>query len=273
MRRRWHPEAAGEPAAPRSRIRSAARMAHVFHQLMRAPEGKQLSDLSKDIGVSEVTTLRLLQTLVYEGIVRKDAERGRYRLSPLFWLTALAAFPDVTEAQRHLRILLAELAQRTGAHVLLGVPYVGLRATGLITATGPKEDGAAPALPVGNVPFHAIAAGKCYLASLGEEELLSWLQHPLPKLTPHTCTRPQALLQEVTRARELGYAVDREECVLGTWGLAVPVTDVSGAVTAGLQLCGPVSAMSVTTIKRWLSPLQQVAQSLCQVSSSLARLQ
>lgn len=263
---------AANGGGPRARVQSAARMLHIFHQLVRYPEGKQLSEISRWVQLPEVTTLRLLQTLVREGIVRKDLERGRYRLSPHFWLTAVSAFPDVSDTQRQLRLVLAQLAQRTTAHVALAVPYVGLRTMGVVATVPPEKTAPASLLAENNYPMHAMAAGKCYLASLTDEALQEWVAHPLPRVTGRTCTRSEKLLAEVRQARLDGYAVEREECTPGVWGIAVPVSDVSGALAGALQLCGPIATMSEGAVRQWLPPLQRVARSLSDAFSSLARL-
>jgi len=272
MRRIVPPQTAVAPGRQRRVVQSAARTLHLYHQLIRAPEGRKLAEISRDCNLSEVTTFRLLQTLVAEGLVRKDPERGRYRLSPLFWLTAVAAFPDVGETQRRMRRTLAELAQHTGARAVIGVPYVGTRLIGLICPAFPEGDDGLLEFGAPNVPMHASAAGKCYLASLPEAELQEWVKRPLPPVTPHTITEPEALLAEVTQVRARGYAVSRQECVAGLASMAAPVLDATGAHAGAIQLTGPLADVSAAAIQRWLPPLQQVSQSLSEMASGLARL-
>src|SRR5207245_1354704 len=61
-------------------------------------------------------------------------------------------------------------------------------------------------------PAHATAAGKVWLASLGNPELRAFVwEHPLPRLGPGTIVDPETLLAEVEGIRESGYAVNREE--------------------------------------------------------------
>ena len=204
--------------------------------------------------------------------MRKDPERGRYRLSPLFWLSTAAAFPEVGEAQRRLRSVLPELAQHTGAAATLGVPYIGTRTVGLMNTAFAAGESRPPALSATNAPMHTLAAGKCYLGNLPEEALQEWLKHPLSPLTPHTLTTAAALLTEVRQVRTHGYATDRQEYALGLCSMAVPVRDVTGALAAMVQLSSPTTSLSAATLQAWLPPLQQVAQTLSELCSGLARL-
>ncbi len=262
----------GRGGAPRRIVQSAARALHLFHQLIRTPDGRQLAEISRECSLSEVTTFRLLQTFLSEGLVRKDPERGRYRLSPLFWLTVIAACPDMGEAQRRLRNVLPELAQRTGAFVTLAVPYVGMRTMGLVSTAIPVGAVRLPGLATANAPMHALAAGKCYLASLSEEDLQEWLRQPLAAVTPCTISEAPALLEELRQVRSRGFALDRQEHALGVCSLAVCVRDGTGAPAAALQLSAAAAGFSAANVQAWLPPLQQVAQNLSELCSALARL-
>jgi DNA-binding IclR family transcriptional regulator len=247
-------------------------MLYVFHQLVRTPGGQRLAEISRGLGLPEVTVLRLLRTLAREGFVRKDPERGRYRMSPMFWLAAIAAFPDVRDTQRQFLHTLQGLTEQTGAGAILVVPYVGLRAMGVATIAAPGS-ASQPRLAHGlNVPMHAIAAGKCYLAGMPCGELREWLHGLLPRVTTRTIVEPQALLQEVRQARARGYALDREECLPGIAGVAVPVVDAAGAVAAALQLSCAARDLTTERLRRWLPRLQSAARSFSQSFSSLAQL-
>jgi DNA-binding IclR family transcriptional regulator len=247
-------------------------MLYVFHQLVRTPGGQRLAEISRGLGLPEVTVLRLLRTLAHEGFVRKDPERGRYRMSPMFWLAAIAGFPDVRDTQRQFLQTLQGLTQQAGAAAVLVVPYVGLRAMGVATTVVPGPD-PPPRLANGmNFPMHAIAAGKCYLAALSGDELQEWLHGPLPRVTTRTIVEPQALLQELRQARARGYALDREECLLGVAGVAVPVVDAAGTVAGALQLSCAARELTTERLRRWLPRLQSAARSFSQAFSSLAQL-
>jgi DNA-binding IclR family transcriptional regulator len=61
----------------------------------------------------------------------------------------------------------------------------------------------------------------------------------LPKLTGRTISTPAALGKELDSVREKGYAVEREEAVLGEVGVAAPIFGRLGAVVGGIGVVGP----------------------------------
>src|SRR3990170_3589814 len=61
-------------------------------------------------------------------------------------------------------------------------------------------------------PLHSTAGGKIFLAADGPERCREYAQRTrLPKFTDNTLTDQAKLLQEIDRARQLGYAFDNEE--------------------------------------------------------------
>ncbi|MBN1458633.1 MAG: hypothetical protein JXA57_03795, partial [Armatimonadetes bacterium] len=56
------------------------------------------------------------------------------------------------------------------------------------------------------------------------------------------------------------YGLSRGEGYTGTLGLAVPIFDDGGNVTAALQLAAPIQRDSDTNIERWLSLLRKASQ-------------
>jgi len=87
------------------------------------------------------------------------------------------------------------------------------------------------------VPPHATAVGKTLLAYLDPEKARKvWEKGGLKRKTRYTITDSLALEQELARIREAGYAVDREEAVLGAWCVAAPVRDHKDQVVAALSV-------------------------------------
>lgn len=66
------------------------------------------------------------------------------------------------------------------------------------------------------------------------------LATPLKRLTPYTVSAPGILLQELARARELGYAVENEQTKAGFVSVAIPLIGTTGAVTGALSVTAPV---------------------------------
>lgn len=122
-------------------------------------------------------------------------------------------------------------------------------------------------LPVGtSVPFHCTASGKTFLASLTprkREALIASLD--LQKLTPHTLSEPKDLVEELTRVRKQGFALDQEEFIEGMVAIAVPVADPQGRFVAALAYHGPTQRMSLSEAIARKEILQNAAAQLCRV--------
>jgi DNA-binding IclR family transcriptional regulator len=75
-------------------------------------------------------------------------------------------------------------------------------------------------------------------AILGDGALAQW--------TANTPATVEQLLRELVEIRQRGYATNREESVLGSGGVAAPVVDHLGTVTAGLFITFPVQFVPET---------------------------
>ncbi len=85
---------------------------------------------------------------------------------------------------------------------------------------------------------HSTAVGKVLLAERADAAAIL-ARTGLPRRTEHTITSIDAMLAELERVREQGYAMDFGEEELGVHCLAVPVRD-DGRIIAGMSISGPV---------------------------------
>jgi DNA-binding IclR family transcriptional regulator len=108
-----------------------------------------------------------------------------------------------------------------------------------------RPDTSLQILEVGAVlPMHATALGKAVLAYLPAPEREDVLAAGLPKLTGRTVSTAAALGKELDSVKERGYAVEREEAVLGEVGIAAPIFGRMGDVVGGIGVAGPTERLS-----------------------------
>lgn len=167
------------------------------------------------------TTYHLLNTLVDEGLLTKDAQRC-YNLGHSTAILAQAylrgsSVPEVLlAALRELGVRTGETAYLAdwGEHnirVLASVEGVNILRVAEV-ASGPYENG------------HARANGKVLLAYGWPELRDAYLQrNGLPRLTRNTICDPGELQRELSRVRERGVAFDEEEFADGVSCIAVPL--------------------------------------------------
>ena len=66
------------------------------------------------------------------------------------------------------------------------------------------------------------------------------------------------MYRAVGEAREKGYAVDNEECELGTCCLAVPVRNYSGHICAAISINGPSTRINSRFIEENSGLLKEI---------------
>jgi len=118
--------------------------------------------------------------------------------------------------------------------------------------------------PIGaQVPFHATATGKMYLALLApatRDRLLDELE--LEGFTERTITNHDALDRQLNEIARRGYSLDNEEFIPGVAAVAVPVLTATGACFAALAVQAPTSRMPLTKARTHVGLLQDAAHRL-----------
>ena len=80
-------------------------------------------------------------------------------------------------------------------------------------------------------------------------------------------------MSELLQVRKQGYAVNREECIPGIGGIAVPVESDSGEFIGSVALAPMIDELTPWNIERWLAQLRVVAETLSSVLTPDARVQ
>jgi DNA-binding IclR family transcriptional regulator len=222
------------PTAPDDAV--VARVAAVLgaFDLQRPVLG--LSDLARRAGLPKPTVHRLATQLVASGLLERDGERAAYRLGVrLFELgqqvprprvlrdAALPFLEDLHVATRET----VHLATPSGRHVMYIEKLAG------------RPPGRTPSQVAGRLPLHCTATGKALLAHLPRSEVDRYLADPLERVTPHTIVVPAVLRAELAEVRRTGWAIEREETVVGYASVAAPVFDRDARPLAALSVTGP----------------------------------
>ena len=89
-------------------------------------------------------------------------------------------------------------------------------------------------------PLHCTALGKVLLAYLPEEERKEILgKKVLPRLSENTITDKRELEKELSKVREQGFALDREEHEKDVCCIAAPIRNHQRKVIAALSVSSP----------------------------------
>jgi len=222
-------------------IQSVDRAARILRALAAGSGRLGVSELSERLGLAKGTVHGLLRTLHDHGLVEQDADSDKYQLGPQL-LQLSNRYLDLNELRARSLAWAELLATRAGEAVRVGVPH----GNGVLVVHHVfRPDASLQILEVGAVlPMHATALGKAVLAYLPGPEREDVVAAGLPKLTGRTISTEAALGRELDAVRERGYAVEREEAVLGEVGVAAPIFGRMGALVGGIGVAGPSERLS-----------------------------
>ncbi|RFU38707.1 IclR family transcriptional regulator, partial [Actinomadura logoneensis] len=236
-------------AAEGTRSRGAGALASgldILETLAGSAEGMGVTALARAVGQDKGNAHRLLRMLEERGYVEQDPKTRAYRASVQLVSLAGQLLRDldvVVVAQRTMR----ELSDRTGEAVHLarrtkfGGVYVAQERQGGGRVTVETEIGAQPVI-------HATATGKALYCLATAEELARVAPPPLRGFTIRTLTSVPALMADLERVRERGYAVDDEELNLDVRCVAAPIFDLYGAPVASIGVSGPAARVGLSQV-------------------------
>jgi DNA-binding IclR family transcriptional regulator len=236
--------AASEPPAaarPSERVKSADRVMAVL-DLVAERRSMGFSEIAERLELPKSSAHALLRTVEARGYLVLDPEQRTYRLGSRIWELAQACH-EIEDLRTLMKPLMDRLVERTGETVQLAT-LDGTSAVYLGLSESPhpmKLTSRAGA----RLPAHASAIGKALLASIDPEEVRRRLgDATLVKLTDHTITGVPQLLDELERVRQRGYSVDDEEFAIGLRCIAMPISDIEGAVVGAISVSMPTPRYS-----------------------------
>jgi IclR family pca regulon transcriptional regulator len=192
-----------------------------------------MSEIAEHTGLNRATAYRFCQTLLQLGYLEEADER---RLRPGLKAVSLARaalssheLPDL--ALPHLRELRHTTGETVNMALLDGADVVYV--SRLLS-----DDLLALRLFVGSrLPAYASSLGRAILAHLPDDEVQALVDgQQLEAFTEYTIVSRTRLMAELRRIRRRGYATNNQELVLGIFGVAAPVFDVSGRPVAAINV-------------------------------------
>ncbi|WP_367047912.1 IclR family transcriptional regulator [Streptomyces sp. Je 1-332] len=235
-------------------VKSALRTVALLELLAeRADRPARLDELAEELGVPRSSMYQLLRTLTDCGWVRTDTTGSLYGIGIRTLLTG-TSYLDGDARVRAVRPYLDEASDALGETIHLARldgPHV------VYLATRESHEYPRTISRVGRrVPAHAGALGKALLAERLDSEL------PLPEGALTACTQSThtdraALLADLRRVRERGYAIDREETVTGIAGFGFALRCDVPAVDA-ISCSVPVARLTDEHQGRIVSVMREI---------------
>lgn len=235
--------------------RALALMEHIA-----AHPGLTLSELSEETGQAIATTFRALVTLQARGMVESQEPGQFWFIGPGAFRTG-TAFIKRTNVVERARPVMDGLMRETGE-----TASIGIEVAGQVVHLAQAESHAAirAFFPPGTAaPMHATGAGKALLAWRDEDRARETIaRQGLAKFTSLTITSDSALLRDLARTRDRGFAIDDQESADGMRCVAAPVFDAHGEPVAAIALAGPAFRMGLADATRMGARVRAAADSV-----------
>lgn len=239
---------------------SVGRALKALIEIGRSKKGLSVSGLAREIGVDKSTVSRLLATMSALDFVRRERQKGEFKLGPAVMMLGRMASAQY-DMREQIVGALAKLSELTSecAHAAVicenGALYV--------EQVQPDRPFILDA-PIGTIaPLHCTALGKALLIGLPESELRAVVAKlELTRFTALTITSEVELLAHLERARTEGIGRDHEEYTIGVRCIAAPVFKAPGVLSCAIGVSGPSPRLSEDKIKGFSFIVKEIAAKL-----------
>ena len=224
-----------------------------------------VSDLGREVGLGRSTTHRYVATLTMLGYLQQDAATKKYRLGPRVLDLGFSAINSMElreVAAPHLRELSDDTGYTVNMAILDGLDIVYVERC-RSSRRGQREIDLN--LHVGaRLPAYCTSLGKILLAFLPAGERVARLEEiDFVRRGPNTLTSKTALIAELKRARDDGFAINNEELAYGLRSIAAPILSHDGEAAAAINLAVHSSMVSMKDLVARLSPtLRRAAEEI-----------
>lgn len=225
------------------------KLVRILETLRDAPAGLTLQELARRTGYVKSSIHRTLSSLKHRGYVEQAAPGGPYSLGVQCLLLA-RGMKEGIELLRYARPYLQDIVDTFNESAYLAILRGG-RGIFVEVVEARRRDLRLVGPLGASVFYHATAAGKSFAAFLPPEARASLLRTiDLRRLTPRTITRRADVEREWALVARRGFALNREESIVGAVFLAAPVFDSERAVCACISAGMPKARYSPDTGRR-----------------------
>jgi len=219
------------------------RTAQVLKSFAQRPKGWGITELASHLGLAKSVVFEILNTLVDEGLVKKDEDKKIYLCGNELLNLALVHYGsiDLIKAGRPvLKKLTKELGETTMITQIFGNRNIIIeKVTGVNPLQFTLDMGA-------ELPLNKGSSAKVYLAFLPDKErekLINTYKIDFTKLR-----------EEIETVREKGYSTSKEEVYTGVNGIAAPIFNNYGELVATIIIGEPSSRSSSSSNNKYLIP-------------------
>lgn len=245
---------------PKAVVPSVLKAARLLDVVAASRDPLSLAELAAQLELPKSSTLGLCTSLTVSGLLKRFDE-GTYHLGTRLVDLAHAylARTDLTKEFEQtldaMKVFDEEgvvLAVRDGADVVYIACRNGSKPVGITYRIGMR------------LPASCTASGKALISTLGDQEIKQLYRgKPLPRLTKQSHRSVTALLDDLRKVRERGYATDDEEVRDGMCCIGVPIGDPAGGpALASVAVSMLKGAGTPRKIEQSVETLKELAEML-----------
>jgi IclR family transcriptional regulator, acetate operon repressor len=220
-------------------VQTIERVVLILERVAEAPGGLTLSQLSSATGLAPATCHRLLKALDASGLVARDATTRRWR--PGLGLVRIASSVSPSSGFGALAepTLFALRDRWQECFYLANITDSEVVCVRTVETTDPNR--MSVRVPLGRrMPLHAAASAKVILAHLTEDEARILLEAAgCPPITRFTLSSVAAVLADLKKVHDRGYAICDQEMELGVAAYATVISAPPGESPRSLCVIGP----------------------------------
>jgi len=236
----------------------------ILHAIADSSTGLGVSDLAKELKIGKSTVHGITAALEEMGLLIRDSARKKYRVGYTLLELGRKAYARI-DLKEVTRKSMERLTEEVGETAFLGA-LNGDHVTILDVVESPKEM-KITSPPGTRLPLLVGATGRVLLSLLEQDKAKEIVEKlGLVRYTPKSVIDPKQFLKGVARAREVGYAVDREEYILGVIAIAAPIR-ASALPPAAIWVVGFTSTLDNKKVEMVCSKIREKAE---EINHSLA---
>lgn len=251
-------EAAAGVAAGRTRsVPVLCRALSMMELLAVTRNGLTLPEVARRLAIPKSSAHCILLTLLRQGYVIRSPRTRRFVLG--FKLFSLAN--EALDGLRLRELAVPHLRQlMLGAGLTVHMAILERHEAILIAKVEPPE-GAGLSTWIGRrMELHCTGVGKALLAHLPESELNELFHsRTFPRHNDNTIVSAKRLVQEMSKIRGVGYALDDEEDEIGLRCIGIPLFAPDGAVPAAISVAGSLQQVTNENIKDLVARMKRTA--------------
>lgn len=233
-------------------IQSVAHALDVIEQFRGEDDELGVTELSKRLKLHKNNVFRLLATLESRGYIEQNKATENYRLG-IRCLQLGQSYISQMGLLRQAQPIIEEIVRKSRETAFVALfrkaAVVPLKA---VEADRPVRTTCAIGEPL---PLHCTAVGKLHLAFVPDADLRESLIENLRRCTDRTIVEKAALLEELSKIAEQGFAMDLGEHIEEVHCVAVPIRDYTRNVVGGLALSAPAYRMPSERVNGEIVPL------------------